>query len=1703
MVDTNSLPINVKEVIQLQTLGIDPGLYKLNNLSFESDKYISARDNNNIIICDIEKNFQVINKPTKAEAAMMHQKHNIIAVRARNERNASIIQVWNLDTAEKKKDILINYEVIYWRWLTDTVIGMVTNTSVLALSIDNTETPAKKIFDRSGAFSNQGIFIMSLNVDASLEWYTLCGISSVKEGGRIVVNGHIQLYNAKLAHTDYLEGFCANFGKVKCLDDEAIPLLAFVHKKSTDNKYNLIITDYSSKEKKIKHSREVQMQSDTDFPVLMNFVENYGLLSLITNGGFIYIYEVSRNIPIFRCKISEDSCILSAKNSKTGGIYVINKSGKLISINVDPNNLLPFIMNYCKNVDNILELCTSLAVRYQLPGAEKILISLFKNHMQNGNYLEAAKVCRDTPGDTLRNIETINAFKSAQGTPQPILTYFQTIMEKGKMNLIESVEICKPLVMQGKKNVIETWFNSGKFTCSEELAELVKQIDPNLGLQILLQSGSPSAHSKVLEGLVATNQFDKIFAYCQQNAYKPDWITLLRNVIMVNPEAATGLAKTICNRQTNTYLIDVNTVIEIFQSRDKIQELTSFLMEYLKDNRPEDSFLQTKIIELNLLKLPKAAQVILESKYFSHYDKQKVAVLCEKIGLLQNAMDNYTDINDIKRVVLHTNLINPNYLIDYLGRMTPENCLICMHELLKHNPMQNMNIVAESAVKYSSRIPLNELVKLFETYGSYAGLFAFISRIVNNINDPEIMFKYISAGVITGNFDEVVRVVKDCDNYDPAKVLQFFLEKKLVNPKPLVILCDKHDYIEKLTNYLHKNKLHKFLENYVFYLRPQSTPRVLGTLLDEDCDENYIKQILNTVRAACPIEPLVEEFIKRHKLKVLQKFLEDREQEGNPTPALHNAIAMIYVESNNNAKDFLINNKYYDPKVVGEYCEDRDPHLALIAYKKAGGKCDEELIRLTNKNAMYRAQAQYLVESLNPDLWLKVLDSSNEHKKFVTDQVISVILPVTRISEEVSVTVKAFIDAGLQADLMDLLEKLVLHNSEFSRNKSLQNLLILTAITADPKKVKGFLTKLDSYEGPELAVKCLENSLFEEAYFIYDKVKDYSSGIDVIIRYMSDLKRATIYAEKINTGEVWSKIGKAKINNDIVDEAIEAFIRANDAEMYVEVISAAERQGKYEELIKYLQMARQFKKDKLIDGELVYSLSKCGKFAELESLLVQANISDLGNIADRLYDERIYEPARILYDHVGNNSRLASCYVNLKQYPQALAAAKKANSSRCWKEVCFACVKAGEHRLAAQAGNHIIQVADLVDELIKEYEKWGAYMELIQLFEMNTSGERNHIMTEMGILYAKYLPEKLMDHCRNYYEKMNVPKLIRACETFYHWNEVVFLHNHYNGYDNALLVMIEHSPLCFKHDLFTNTLSKVTNSNLYSEAIKFYINEQPQLLNDMLKVIAPKLDLSNTVYDLRKFNATPLALSFLKSVQVANNFDVNEALNEIYVDDEDPESLKNSILEYSSFDQINLAKKIENHHLLEFRRISALVYRKNKKYAQSIEISKNLEYFKDAIETALESESDKMVEDLLRYFAQSENKECFAACLYTCYELIKPDVAMELAWRNNFFEFLMPYMIQTVRDLTLRMDHMQRKAEDSEKQKKKEIEDEGNRPLDVGVLGGIPVNGLAVYGMPGLGGMPGMGGGVPGFNMQGGFGGAGGYGNAQGTGFKF
>ena len=95
----------------------------------------------------------------------------------------------------------------------------------------------------------------------------------------------------------------------------------------------------------------------------------------------------------------------------------------------------------------------------------------------------------------------------------------------------------------------------------------------------------------------------------------------------------------------------------------------------------------------------------------------------------------------------------------------------------------------------------------------------------------------------------------------------------------------------------------------------------------------------------------------------------------------------------------------------------------------------------------------------------------------------------------------------------------------------------------------------------------------------------------------------------------------------------------------------------------------------------------------------------------------MYEAAKILYNNISNFARLASTLVYLGEFQNAVDAARKANSTRSWKEVCFACVEAKEFRLAQISSLHIIVHADELDELINYYLQRGYFQELITLLE--------------------------------------------------------------------------------------------------------------------------------------------------------------------------------------------------------------------------------------------------------------------------------------------------------------------------------------------------------------------------------------------------
>ena len=64
-------------------------------------------------------------------------------------------------------------------------------------------------------------------------------------------------------------------------------------------------------------------------------------------------------------------------------------------------------------------------------------------------------------------------------------------------------------------------------------------------------------------------------------------------------------------------------------------------------------------------------------------------------------------------------------------------------------------------------------------------------------------------------FKEVERVCRDSIVYDPQEVKQFLIEAKLPDPRPLIHVCDRFDFVDEMTVYLHANSMLKYIEVYV------------------------------------------------------------------------------------------------------------------------------------------------------------------------------------------------------------------------------------------------------------------------------------------------------------------------------------------------------------------------------------------------------------------------------------------------------------------------------------------------------------------------------------------------------------------------------------------------------------------------------------------------------------------------------------------------------------------------------------------------------------------------------------------------------------------------------------------------------------------------------------------------------------------------
>ena len=1092
----------------------------------ESEKYICVRekvgDQNQIVIVPMSTPQSSQRRPITADSAIMNPIHNVIALKAARQ-----LQIFNLDTKAKVQSHVMPDDVMYWTWVNPSLIGLVTETSVFHWHVEG-DSPPQKVFDRHSSLA--GCQIISYRVNEKGNWMCLVGISA--EQGRVV--GRMQLYNKDRSVSQPLEGHAAVFTQIK-LDSTAPPndVFAFVSRSATGAKLHIIEIDHKDNQP-VFQKRAVDVffpaEAGNDFPVAMQVSTKYDIIFVVTKFGFIHLYDVETGTCIYMNRISGDTIFVTAEWKKSG-IVGVNRKGQVLSVIIDEASIIPFIRTTLNN----LELAYRLATRNNLPGAENLVLERFNYCLQTGNFAEAAKIAANSPNSILRTPATIEKFKNCPvtpGQPSAILQYFSILLEKGTLNKFESIELARPVLQQDRKNLLEKWLKEDKLQCSEELGDIVKQFDQTLALSVYLRAECPP---KVVTCFAETGQYNKIILYAQKVGYQPDFVYLLQCILRIDPDKGAEFASMLVNNSGGP-LVKIEAIVDVFSSMNMVQQLTSFLLDALKDDKPEHSALQTRLLEVNLLHAPQVADAILGNEMFHHYDRPYIAGLCEKAGLFQRALEHYTDTFDIKRTIVHTHLLNQEWVINYFGQLSIEQALECLKEILNVNLKQNLPMATKIATKYADQIGALKLVQLFEEVRSFEGLYFFLGSIVNLNQDADVHFKYIQAACRTGQLKEVERMCRESNFYDPEKVKNFLKEADLQDQLPLIIVCDRFNLVHDLVLFLFQKGMTKYIEIYVQKVNSKRTPEVIGALMDVDCSDTIIKNLLMSVTGPIPVANLVSETEKRNRLKLILPWLEAKSREGVTDPEIFNALGKIYIDTNNNPEKFLKENQFYDSRVLGAHCEKKDPSLAFIAYQR--GQCDQELIRISNQNSMFKQQARYLVLRRDPALWASVLNAQNTHRRQLIDNAVSTALPETTDPENVSVAVKAFMAAELPHELIQLLEKLVLEGTIFNENRNLQNLLILTAIKADKTRVMDYIKRLDNFDAPDIANIAIGSDLFEEAYAIHVKYAQHFDAINVLLMHLNDLGRAEAFAEQVDTPEVWSRLGKAQLEINSVRNAI-------------------------------------------------------------------------------------------------------------------------------------------------------------------------------------------------------------------------------------------------------------------------------------------------------------------------------------------------------------------------------------------------------------------------------------------------------------------------------------------------------------------------------------------------------------------------------------
>ena len=147
-------------------------------------------------------------------------------------------------------------------------------------------------------------------------------------------------------------------------------------------------------------------EASNDFPVSMQVSKKHGVIYLVTKYGFVHLYDLETGANIYMNRISGDTIFVTAEHEASNGIIGVNKKGQVLSVSVDDNTIVPYILSTLNNTG----LAFKMASRANLPGADDLYVKQYQHLFTSGQFAEAAKIAANSPRVCFSLMGTLSLF---------------------------------------------------------------------------------------------------------------------------------------------------------------------------------------------------------------------------------------------------------------------------------------------------------------------------------------------------------------------------------------------------------------------------------------------------------------------------------------------------------------------------------------------------------------------------------------------------------------------------------------------------------------------------------------------------------------------------------------------------------------------------------------------------------------------------------------------------------------------------------------------------------------------------------------------------------------------------------------------------------------------------------------------------------------------------------------------------------------------------------------------------------------------------------------------------------------------------------------------------------------------------------------------------------------------------------------------